>query len=258
MNPILSGFLASLCAGLGTGIGALVILLPIQFTDRAQGWMLGVGGGIMLAATSFSLIIPAIEAAQILGWSQGQMSLGLGFGILTGAGFLWFAHEHFPHEHFFKGREGPDDQTVTRIWLFVLAITLHNLPEGLAVGVGFGGNPDWSNALALATGIGLQNVPEGLVVAIALRNLNYSSPTAALISLATGMVEPIGGLIGASVVSIAKPLLPLGMTFAAGAMLFVILDEIIPDVNQKGLGQAGTFGVTMGFVAMVMLSLGLA
>ncbi|AFY79472.1 MAG: ZIP family metal transporter [Hydrococcus sp. C42_A2020_068] len=252
METVAIGFVASLIAGLATGVGALPILLTVNMTERFQGILLGLGGGVMLGATSFSLIVPGVEAAIAQGYSKPKAAFILSVGILLGAGLIWLAHENFPHEHFFKGQKGATRQNFERIWLFILAITLHNFPEGLAVGVGFGGeNP--SGGLALATGIGLQNMPEGLVVALALRNLRYSVSYSLGVSFLTGLIEPIGGIVGASVVSLAQPILPWAMAFAAGAMLFVIVDEIIPEINCKGLAQEGTFGVMTGFVAMMFM-----
>jgi zinc transporter, ZIP family len=252
METVALGFVASLIAGLGTGVGALPILLAVNLTERFQCILLGLGGGVMLGATSFSLIVPGIEAAIAQGYSKLTAAFILSVGILLGAALIWLAHENFPHEHFFKGKEGATLQNFERIWLFVIAITLHNFPEGLAVGVGFGGE-NTSSAIALATGIGLQNMPEGLVVALALRNLRYSVNYSLGISFLTGLVEPIGGIVGASLVSIAQPVLPWAMAFAAGAMLFVIVDEIIPEINSKNLAQEGTFGVMTGFVAMMFM-----
>lgn len=256
MNSIFLGWFASLLAGLGTGIGALPVLLPIQPSDRVQGVLLGLGGGIMLAATSFSLIVPGTEAAIGQGATAAEAALIMLLGVLVGGGALWLAHNTFPHEHFFKGQEGPHVQNLRRIWLFVIAITLHNFPEGLAVGVGFGAG-EQAGAVALAAGIGLQNIPEGLVVALALRNLNYPPLYALGVSTLTGLVEPVGGLVGAGVVTVAQFLLPWGMAFAAGAMLFVIVDDIIPDIDQKSLGQSGTLGVMVGFVVMMFLDIAL-
>ncbi len=256
MNIIWIGLLASLLAGLGTGVGALPILFTRTLGDRLQGIFLGFGGGVMLAATSFSLIVPGIESAVSQGFSNGEAAIAIAVGLLFGGGFLWLAHNNFPHEHIFKGREGPTRQKFQRIWLFIIAITLHNFPEGLAVGVGFGSG-DMANGIALALGIGLQNIPEGLVVAVALRTLHYSIAYAFGVSLLTGLVEPVGGLIGVSVVSIAQSLLPWGMAFAAGAMLFVIADEIIPETQAKGIAQEGTVGVMIGFAVMMVLDIAL-
>lgn len=256
MNTLAMGAIASLLAGLGTGVGALPVLLPVKPSIQTEGILLGLGGGIMLAATSFSLIVPGTEAAIELGYPGAIAALTMAIGILLGGGLLWLVHNRFPHEHVFKGQEGPRAANLKRIWLFIAAITLHNFPEGLAVGVGFGGGQT-ASAMILALGIALQNIPEGLVVAWSLRNLEYSAWYALGVSTLTGLVEPIGGILGAGVVSVAQAALPWGMAFAAGAMLFVIVDEIIPDISQKSLGQNGTLGLMVGFVIMMFLDIAL-
>ncbi|MBE7381600.1 MAG: ZIP family metal transporter [Leptolyngbya sp. SIO1E4] len=256
MNTLMVGAIASLLAGLGTAVGAIPVLLPGQPSEKTEGILLGIGGGIMLAATSFSLILPGTEAAIALGYSSEIAALVMVAGVLSGGGLLWIVHNRFPHEHIFKGQEGPHVENLKRIWLFVAAITLHNFPEGLAVGVGFGAG-ETSGAVALALGIALQNMPEGLVVAWSLRSLEYSPWYALGISTLTGLVEPVGGILGAGIVSIAQEALPWGMAFAAGAMLFVIVDEIIPDIAQKSLGQSGTLGIMVGFVIMMFLDIAL-
>ncbi|HEY9888579.1 MAG TPA: ZIP family metal transporter [Candidatus Obscuribacterales bacterium] len=256
MNTITQGAIASLIAGLGTTIGALPVLLPITPSPQFESVLLGVGGGIMLAATAFSLIVPGTEAALALGYSGAIAALVMALGVLAGGGLLWLVHNNFPHEHIFKGQEGPRAANLNRIWLFITAITLHNFPEGLAVGVGFGG-ADNSGAIALTLGIALQNMPEGLVVAWSLRSLQYPAWYALGVSMLTGLVEPLGGIVGGGIVSIAQAALPWGMAFAAGAMLFVIVDEIIPDISQKSLGQSGTLGLMAGFVIMMFLDIAL-
>ncbi|RMG58386.1 MAG: ZIP family metal transporter, partial [Deltaproteobacteria bacterium] len=142
--------------------------------------------------------------------------------------------------------------SLKKIWLFVLAITIHNFPEGLAVGVGFGGG-DMKRGLSLALGIGLQNIPEGLAVAFPLLREKYSRLKAFLIALATGLVEPVGGIIGAGAVSVAKPVLPFGLAFAAGCMLSVISSEVIPETHTHGYEKEATLGVVVGFVVMMLL-----
>ncbi|BAY08661.1 ZIP family metal transporter [Calothrix sp. NIES-2098] len=252
MESLVIGAIASLGAGLATVIGALPVLLPINLTQRVQGMMLGFGGGVMLAATSFSLIMPATEAAIAQGQSQISAALIIVVGILLGGIFLQLAHQFLPHEHFFKGQENVRYNNLKRIWLFIAAITIHNFPEGLAVGVNFGNN-NITNGIPVALGIGLQNIPEGLVVALSLVAEKYSAGYAVWISLLTGLVEPIGGLIGLGVVNIANFILPWAMAFAAGAMLFVISDEIIPESHRQGLEKEGTIGVMLGFVIMMFL-----
>jgi ZIP family zinc transporter len=255
-NIVYLGFAASLIAGCATGLGALPVLFTRNISQRAQDVMMGFGAGVMLAATSFSLIVPGVEAAFEDTGSKPVAALIVTAGMLLGGLFLWLSDRYSPHEHFIKGPEGSDPKKIKRVWLFIIAITLHNFPEGLAVGVGFGGG-DVAGGLALAIGIGLQNIPEGLVVALALLVERYSLGKALLIPLLTGLVEPVGGLIGAGVVTISKPLLPWGLAFAAGAMLFVISDEIIPESHRKGFEKEATFGVMIGFVVMMFLDISL-
>ncbi|MGL5877419.1 MAG: ZIP family metal transporter [Xenococcaceae cyanobacterium] len=256
MEAFYAGTLASLFAGLGTGVGALPILFANTLKKKFQGTLLGLGGGVMLAATAFSLIIPGTEAAIERGYSQTLAAGIVSIGMMLGAGCLWFIHNNFPHEHFFQGREGSEQINFQRIWLFIIAITIHNFPEGLAVGVGFGGE-DIKSGIPLAIGIGLQNMPEGLVVAIALRELQYSIAQAFGFSLLTGLVEPIGGAVGAGIASFGQFILPWGMAFAAGSMLFVIVDEIIPEIDRTSCGQEGTLGIMAGFVIMMFLDIAL-
>jgi zinc transporter, ZIP family len=252
LSNLYLGLIGSALAGLATGIGALPVLFIKRITPNTQGVMLGFGAGVMLAATSFSLIVPGLAAAEAATQNQLYAATAVTFGIFLGAAFLWFSHQYFPHEHFFKGREGTDLVNLKRVWLFVLAIAIHNFPEGLAVGVGFGGD-DISNGIALAVGIGLQNIPEGLVVAVSLLAERYTKREAILIGFLTGLVEPLGGIIGAAAVTIAQPILPIAMGFAAGAMLFVISDEIIPESNRLGYEKAGSIGLMVGFVLMMCL-----
>ncbi len=242
-NTVLLGIVASSLAGLATGIGTLPVLITRNISDKMMDAMLGFAAGIMLAATSFSLIVPAIEIGGV--WITVA-------GMAVGALFLDRIDKWVPHYHFFGGGpEGPSS-TLRKAWLFVFAITIHNFPEGLAVGVGFGGG-DIAAGTALAIGIGLQNIPEGLAVALPLLREKYSKPKAMLIGTLSGLVEPIGGVIGAAAVTIAKPILPFGLAFAAGAMLFVISDEIIPETHSRGFERTATFGVIIGFLVMMIL-----
>lgn len=245
--------LASLAAGAATGLGALPVIALVGIGGRTQAALLGFGAGVMLAASVFSLVVPALEAAGGGAWAAAVASAGM----LLGAGGLWSSHRWLPHEHFVKGREGADAVRLRRVWLFVLAITLHNFPEGLAVGVGFGARAV-ADPWTLTLGIGLQNVPEGLVVAAALRGEGYGRGQAALTSLCSGLVEPLGAVLGAAALALATPLLPWGLAAAAGAMLWVVSDEIIPESHRLGTEQEGTAGLLLGFVLMMTLDVGLA
>jgi ZIP family zinc transporter len=172
-SPVVLGSVGSLLAGLATGLGALPIFVVKRVSDRVQDVMLGFAAGVMLAASFFSLILPGLDAARDQGAGEvGAVAL-VAAGILLGAACLWLIHRYSPHEHFILGPEGPHTERLRRIWLFIIAITLHNFPEGLAVGVGFGGG-NVANGTALALGIGMQNMPEGLAVALALLTLRYS------------------------------------------------------------------------------------
>ena len=262
MNSILSalqdipifwlGIAASLAAGTATGVGGLPVLFTQNFSVKLQDTMLGFGAGVMLAATSFSLLLPGIDAAVVTTGSTVYAAGIMCGGILLGGIMLYLGDIYLPHEHFIKGREGIETDKLRRIWLFILAITLHNFPEGMAVGVGFG-TGDVQNGLVLAIGIGLQNIPEGLVVALALTAHKYSRGYALWIALLSGLVEPVGGALGAGIIQIARPLLPWGLAFAAGAMLYVISNEIIPESHRKGFEREATFGVLIGFMVMMFL-----
>ncbi|WP_366924671.1 ZIP family metal transporter [Metallumcola ferriviriculae] len=246
-NIILLGLLASLAAGLATGVGSIPIFFTKDIPKGLMDVLLGFAAGIMLAATSFSLIIPAIEAA---GGGVKAAAIVLG-GILLGGIFLDKVDAYFPDTNLLKG-PGQNHDNMRRALMFTLAITVHNFPEGLAVGVGFG-NGDIANGISLAVAIGLQNMPEGLAVALPLLREGLSSRKAFSIALATGLVEPIGGLLGVGLVQIANPILPWALAFAAGAMLFVISHEIIPETQKNSSSKAATHSLLLGFVIMMFL-----
>ncbi|MFQ6707810.1 ZIP family metal transporter, partial [Bordetella pertussis] len=172
--------------------------------------------------------------------------------ILLGGAVLLASDRLLPHEHFIKGKEGRASRTLRRTWLFVFAIMLHNVPEGLAIGVGYAGSDSLRGA-ALATGIAIQDVPEGLVVALALLAAGYSRAFSVALGMLSGLVEPLGAIVGAAVVGWSAAMLPWGLGFAAGAMLFVISHEIIPESHRKGHEVPATAGLMLGFVLMMLL-----
>lgn len=239
---ILHGIIASTLAGLATGIGGLCVFFLNDIRPRVMDGLLGVSAGIMLAATSFSLLVPALENTTLL-----LVSLGIGSGALL----VMLADRAIPHLHFIKGFEGPS-VSLRRIWLFILAITIHNFPEGLSVGVGFG-MKDVRAAVSLAMGIGIQNIPEGLAVAMPLRKENYSKTRSFSYALFSGLVEPVGGAIGVVAVSLMSKTLGYFLAFAAGAMLFVIIDEIFTEINSRGNQREATLGALGGFILMMVL-----
>lgn len=252
ISPFAAGVLASLIAGLATGAGALPIFLLRDIRARVQDMMLGFGAGVMLAAAFFSLLNPALaEGMARFGAAPLAVTVVIA-GFLCGGLVFYGADRWLPHEHFIAGPEGADPHKLRRIWLFVIAITIHNFPEGLSVGVGFASG-NTGSGLALAIGISLQNMPEGLVVALALVAEGYRRRQAFLVALLTGLVEPVGGLLGAGVVTVAGMLLPWMLALAAGAMIYVISDEIIPETHRKGFQKEATGGVMVGFVVMMFL-----
>lgn len=251
-DVVWAGFVASLIAGLGTAVGAVVVFLVRRVTGRTEDILLSLAAGIMLAASFFSLLLPGLDHARAR-YDSALIAVAIvGAGLMLGAAALYVIHRHAPHEHFLGRREGPPAPRLARIWLFVIAITLHNFPEGMAVGVGFAGG-DWANGVSLATGIGLQNIPEGLAVAASLRAVDYSRAQSFAVASLTGLVEPVGGLIGAAAIAWAAPLMPWTLGFAAGAMLFIISDEIIPETHRGDLKTVATFSLMAGFVLMMFL-----
>jgi len=242
LDVIWLGSVASLLAGLATGVGALPVLFTRKVSDRLLDTTLGFSAGIMLAATFFSLLVPAIDLGGV--WIAV-------LGIILGAVALHLADRFIPHFHPALGAEGPSSR-LSRVWLFAFAITIHNFPEGLAVGVSFGSG-DVTAGLVVAMAIGLQNMPEGLAVALPLLREGYSRRRSLWYGTLTGLVEPVGGLLGVALVSIFHPILPWALAFAAGAMLFVISDEIIPESHRKGFERQATFGLVAGFIVMMLL-----
>jgi zinc transporter, ZIP family len=247
----LLGFLGSFAAGLATGLGALPIFVRRKWPAESTSMMLAVAGGIMLAATVFSLIVPALEIAGERSPGVLEPALVVAAGILLGAIAIYGVHSVVPHEHFAKDAAGHHFLALGRNWLFIVAITLHNIPEGLSVGVAFGAGI--SSGLPVAIGIGIQNMPEGLAVAAALTSDGASRLRAFTVAVATGLVEPIGGLIGAIVVNYSDALLPWGLAFAAGAMLFVIVGEVIPEAYRDDRHHGPTMALMGGFLVMMVV-----
>jgi ZIP family zinc transporter len=252
LHPILLGLGASAAAGAGTLVGALGLAGLPRPTQRTYSILLGAAAGIMLAATVFSLLLPALGAAtERVGHDGGGFAL-VAVGFVAGALAVGLLDRYAPHEHFVQGLEGQSPERVARIWLFVIAIAIHNVPEGLAVGVGYAGGGA-ETGVGLALGIGLQNVPEGLAVAASLLGVGYGRWTSIGWAAATGVVEPVAGVLGAAAVWLFEPLLPFALAFAGGAMLFVVSDEVIPETHREGHESAATYALVAGFVAMTGL-----
>lgn len=240
------GFEASLLAGLATGLGALPVLFLRRPREALMAPMLGLAGGMMLAASLFSLLVPAVEtvAASQAPWSLGSLTA---LALLAGAAAMHWLDRRTAHAHVEAVRPG---KVQPQLALVVAAIALHNVPEGLAVGVSAASGVDHGMSL----GIAIQNIPEGWIVASAMLALGAAPWRAALMALATGLVEPVGGLFGAFASSLAGAALPLALAGAAGAMLWVVSHELIPASHQRGREAAGTAGLLAGFAVMTILA----
>lgn len=239
-----------LCA-LGTALGAVPVLFLRNVSARLSDTLLGFGGGVMLAATVFSLLIPALDAAR----DQGYSAWGAGFlasvGLLLGAGALVGLGRILPQKPLVVG-EGEDRQTLApRILLFIVAIVLHNIPEGMAVGVSAGAELAGSDSLAL--GIALQDLPEGLIISLVLAGAGMPRGRALLVGAASGLVEPLAAVACAWVVSFSSMLLPWGLSLAAGAMLLAVAHELIPESHAKGHTTEASLGLAVGFCLMMVM-----
>ncbi|AEH50990.1 ZIP family metal transporter [Pseudothermotoga thermarum] len=240
---VLRAFVYSLLAGSATGLGAIPFLLFKKgLKEKYIDILLGFAAGVMLAASAFSLVVPSLELG-------GPIKFAIGF--MLGGFLVDFVDKLIPHEHFLKGHEGIETKRLKGIWLFVIAITIHNFPEGMAVGVGVYTPHAFSIALAIA----LQNIPEGAATAAALLNAGYKPLKAFFVSLLTGLVEVVGGLLGILLINVAEGLLSYLMALAAGAMIFVISDEVLPETHLRGLERLTTYWVLIGFALMTILDL---
>jgi ZIP family zinc transporter len=244
--------LGGLAGFAATALGALPGLALRGLSQRAEDSMLGLAAGMMLAASSFSLILPGLEAAESLTdsriWGALTVVLGLGLGVLLMLGLDQF----MPHEHPHGGPCGPACERLNRVWLFVWAIALHNLPEGMAIGVSFA-HGDLGVGLPLTSAIALQDIPEGLAVAMTLRAAGLRPLNAVLIAALTGFMEPLGALLGVGLASGLPLAYPIGLGLAAGSMIFVVSHEVIPETHRNGHQTPATLGLMCGFAVMMVL-----
>ena len=258
MHPVMQALVATLFTWGLTALGAALVFLVVQVNRKVLDTMLGFAAGVMIAASYWSLLAPAIEMS-------GGRWMPAAIGFLAGGAFLGLIDKTLPHLHL--GLPLSQAEGVKTSWqrsiLLVLAITLHNIPEGLAVGVAFGAvaadlpMATFGGALALALGIGIQNFPEGTAVSMPLRREGMSRRRAFWWGQASGIVEPIAGVIGAAAVLLFQPVLPYALAFAAGAMIYVVIEELIPESQQGGHGDLATIGTMAGFAIMMTLDVAL-
>lgn len=258
LSPSIQALIATLFTWGVTALGALGVFLFKEVNKKVLDSMLGFAAGVMVAASYFSLLAPAIEMSKDLGTPPWLPSV---LGFTLGGSFLYLIDKIVPHLHI----DFPDEEkeglrtTWRRTTLLVLAITIHNVPEGLAVGVAFGAvhygieSASLASAIALAIGIGLQNFPEGFAVSLPLRREGFSPFKSFFYGQLSGVVEPIAGLFGAWAVTVARPLLPYALSFAAGAMIYVVVEELIPESQRSGETDLPTLGAMAGFATMMFL-----
>jgi ZIP family zinc transporter len=265
LHPVTQAFLAGLFTWTVTAVGAFVVVFARQMSRRVLDAMLGFAAGVMIAASFWSLLLPAIEMATAQG-KPAWVPAAVGFGV--GGLFLRFADAYLPHLH--PGMPKHKSEGVKTSWeratLLVLAITLHNIPEGLAVGVAFGAvgadldletGATLGGAIALAIGIGLQNFPEGIAVALPLRGEGVSRLKSFWYGQLSAIVEPVAAVVGAAAVLAFRPLLPYALSFAAGAMIYVVVEELIPESHQHDHTDIATIGALVGFMVMMVMDVAL-
>ena len=263
LNPVMQAFLATMFTYVVTALGAATVFFFKKVDQKVMNGMLGFAAGVMIAASYWSLLEPSISMAEEVGVAPWFPAV---VGFLLGGAFLWLVDIILPHLHIGPSEEKPEGLKTTwrRSVLLVLSITLHNIPEGLAVGVAFGAvaldssAASLTGAVVLALGIGLQNFPEGAAVSVPLRREGLSRAKSFAYGQASGIVEPLAGVLGALAVMVMKPLLPYALSFAAGAMIYVVVEELIPE-SQGGEGHSniGTIGAMIGFTVMMFLDVAL-
>ncbi len=262
LSPVLQALTGTSFTWFVTALGASLVFFFKKIDRKVMDAMLGCAAGVMIAASFWSLLAPAIEMVETEGGIPWIPPL---IGFLSGGVFLWSIDKVLPHLH--PGFPEKDAEGIKTSWqrsvLLVLAITLHNIPEGLAVGVAFGaaaaGHPAASlgAAIALAIGIGIQNFPEGAAVSVPLRREGMSRRKSFLYGQASGIVEPIAGVLGAAAVIIMQPILPYALSFAAGAMIYVVAEELIPESQLEKNTDIATIGAMGGFAVMMTLDVAL-
>lgn len=237
-------------------LGALPALALRGIPQKIEDSMLGLAAGMMLAASAFSLLLPGLEAGEALLDAKLPAALVVVLGMTLGVLLMLGLDEFTPHEHEKNGPCGPGYERCGRAWLFIFAIALHNLPEGMAIGVSMS-QADLSVGLPLTAAIALQDIPEGLAVALAMRSAGFTAGKAVLVATLSGLLEPVGAFLGVGFSSGFALAYPVGLGLAAGAMIFVVSHEVIPETHRNGHQTPATLGLMAGFIIMMVLDTGL-
>ncbi len=249
----IQGFLAALAAGLVTGLGGFCIFLKKRYLKAEINQLLNLAAGIMLAASFFSLLVPSMEEIVTESVNLYRGALNYSLAVFAGVLLVWILNLLIPHEHNAMGHHGPHFD-LKKAWLFIIAITLHKLPEGLAVGVAYGAE-NLTNPLSLVVGIAAHNIPEGLTIAISLVAAGNSRLRAALTAAAIGLVQPLGAIVGLFFMEIQFNIVPYGMALAGGTLLFVVINEILPETYGMKETNKSAAAVFAGFIFMTYLTM---
>lgn len=255
MSVFVHALLASLIAGIFTGVGGFCIFFKKKYSKTNINAMLNIAAGVMLSAAIFSLLVPSMSEIMSANINHYKGAFHYCGAVFFGVSLVWILNDLLPHEHNHIGHHGPFFN-LKKAWLFIIAISLHKLPEGLAVGVAYGAH-DLLNPLSLVLGIALHNIPEGLIMAIALYGAGKSKMKAALTALLMGMLQPIGALIGVVLTGFDVYIIPSAMAMAGGTLMFVVINEILPEtygVKKTDKSAAAVFGgfIFMTFIFMVL------
>lgn len=250
---LVTGTLAALFTSAFAGLGGFLIFVKRRYSQENINFMLNMAAGVMLASSVFTLLAPAVSNINHIESNRYLGGLWICLAVTSGVGLIWLLHEFIPHQHEYGDRQ-EFKISWNSSWLFIMAITIHKFPEGLAVGVAYAGQ-ELFDPKALAVGIALQNIPEGLMVAVSLVAIDFSKLKAALFAAVTGLMQPLGAIIGILGTGYSAKMVPFGMALAGGTMLFVIINEVIPEVYICKNGKKNALAILVGFIMMTYLSI---
>lgn len=248
------GTIAAVFTSLFAGLGGFLIFCKKHYSHENIDFMLNIAAGIMLASSVFTLLAPAASSINQVEANHYLGGLWIVLAVIGGVGIIWILHEVVPHEHEYSGKHGEGAINMRSSLLFIFAIAIHKFPEGLAVGVAYAGQ-ELFDPKALAVGIALQNIPEGLMVAVSLVAIRFSRLKAALLAAVSGLMQPLGALVGILGTGFSPKLVPFGMALAGGTMLFVIINEVLPETYIRRNEEKSSAAILIGFIFMTYLSI---
>lgn len=250
-EAFISGLWAAVIAGMFTGVGGFGVFLKKRFSRQNINSMLNIAAGVMLSASFFALLVPSMNEILKVDQDIHVAAFWYSLAIFSGVALVWLLNNLLPHEHNHMGHHGPHF-SLRKAWLFIIAISLHKLPEGLAVGVAYSAE-ELINPESLVIGIALHNIPEGLTMAISLIGAGQSRLRAALTALCIGMLQPLGAILGLLLIGVSMKIIPFAMAMAGGTLLFVVINEILPETYGYKMNQKSAVAVFAGFIVMTYI-----